>query len=46
MDKNPWLITKRGSYVATLFASLVEMLKFATLVYMVSGKHRNHPPRF
>lgn len=30
MDKNPWLITKRSSYVATLFASLVEMLKFAT----------------
>lgn len=29
MDENRfWLLVERGSYVATLFASLVEMLKF------------------
>ena len=30
MDENRfWLLVERSSYVATLFASLVEMLKFA-----------------
>lgn len=29
MAKNFWLIIERGSYVATLFVGLVEMLKFA-----------------
>lgn len=30
MDKDHfWILVERSSYVATLFASLVEMLKFA-----------------
>jgi len=30
MAKNFWLIVERGSYLATLFIGLVEMLKFAS----------------
>lgn len=30
MAKKFWLIIERGSYVATLFVGLVEMLKFAS----------------
>lgn len=31
MAKNFWLIIERGSYVATLFVGLVEMLKLVSL---------------
>lgn len=30
MAKNFWLIIERGSYVATLFVGLVEMLKLVS----------------
>lgn len=30
MAKNFWLIVERGSYLATLFIGLAEMLKFAS----------------